>query len=134
MRPRGDCGMPLAPSPPATRVTRRRHLPPAWCSVAIKIISKKVFKKPEDRADMLREVDIMNRVKGHANVTNLVAQMEDKDRFVVVMELADGGDVMSRIEELLQADKHFTEALASSYFKQMLEGVKHCHDKLVVHR
>ena len=53
---------------------------------------------------------------------------------MIVLELANGGDVMSRIEEMLAKGEHFSEKVASVYFQQMLLGVKHCHSKLVVHR
>lgn len=104
-------------------------------AVAIKVMSKKVFKTKEQHDDMLREVAIMDKLKGHPNVVNIVSTFEDKSDFIVVMELADGGDVMSRIEALLKSSEHhFSEKVASVYFKQMLAGVKHCNDNLVVHR
>lgn len=101
---------------------------------AVKVISKKVFKSKEDHDDMLREVEIMKRVAGHPNVVNTYASFEDKERFVIVLELASGGDVMSRIEKMLERGEHFSEKVASRYFLQMLQAVKHCHDRLVVHR
>lgn len=83
---------------------------------------------------MLREVEIMKRVGGHPHVVNLLSSYEDKDRFVIVLDLATGGDVMGRIEKMLERGVHFSEKVAAKYYKEMLLAVKHCHDKLVVHR
>lgn len=105
-----------------------------FCSCAVKVISKKVFKTKDDRDDMLREVEIMNKVAGHPNVVNLIKTHEDRQRFVLVMDLVNGGDVMSRIEQLLELNQHFSEKVASGFFRQMLAAVRHCHSRLVVHR
>jgi hypothetical protein len=121
----------VAAAPPP-RTAPRAPLAARRC--AIKIISKKVFKSKEDHDDMLREVEIMKRVAGHPNLVNIFTHYEDKDRFVIVLELATGGDVMGRIEKMLERGEHFSERVASRYFKHMLLSVKHCHDKLVVHR
>lgn len=83
---------------------------------------------------MLREVEIMKMLKGSRFIINLHDKMEDKERFVIVLELANGGDVMTRIEKLLEKSEHFSEKVASKLFRQMLEAVKDCHAKNVVHR
>ncbi|RYG50149.1 hypothetical protein EON67_05820 [archaeon] len=110
----------------------------AWlsrrCRCAVKIISKKVFKTAEDRRDMLAEVEMMRRLAGNTHVVNMFHSSEDKERFFIVLELATGGDVMGRIEKMLENHEHFSEKVASRYFQQMLLGVKHCHDNLIVHR
>jgi hypothetical protein len=41
-----------------------------------------------------------------------------------------GGELMDRIV----SQSHFSEKVASRFFQQMLAGVQHCHNNLVVHR
>lgn len=60
----------------------------------------------------------------------LVETFEDKRYYFLVMELCEGGELMLRILK----HQHFSEKTASGYFRQMLLGVKHCHENLVVHR
>jgi Protein kinase domain len=55
---------------------------------------------------------------------------EDRAFYYIVMELCVGGELMDRIVD----HQHFTEKVASSYFRQMLLGVQHCHTHMVVHR
>jgi hypothetical protein len=52
------------------------------------------------------------------------------DVFVIVLEFASGGDVMSRIEEYLTRKAHFSEKVAAKMFKQMLLAVQHCHKQV----
>jgi serine/threonine protein kinase len=53
-------------------------LPPTACRVAIKIISKIKFASAEDRSNMMTEVDLMRRVRGHRNVVQFIEAFEDK--------------------------------------------------------
>jgi serine/threonine protein kinase len=55
---------------------------------------------------------------------------EDRAFYYIVMEMCVGGELMDRIVD----HQHFTEKVASSYFRQMLLGVQHCHTHMVVHR
>ena len=98
--------------------------------VAIKTISKLQFKTEQDHADMINEVELMQRVKGHPNVCEQLDWYEDRTGFFVVLEVASGGELMDRIVKL----NHFSEKVAAFYFRQMLLALDHCHRKLVVHR
>ncbi len=49
---------------------------------------------------------------------------------LVVLELVTGGELF----EFLSATGCFEEAIARSYFHQLVEGVSYCHEKGVVHR
>jgi len=104
------------------------------CALLLLLVPPQIFNKPEDYADMKAEVAIMQRLRGSPFVINIYESLEDKDQFVIVLELANGGDVMTRIEELVSRNDHFSEKVASRMFKQMLQAVKHCHDHSVVHR
>ena len=88
------------------------------------------FRTEQDHADMLEEVKLMARVRGHPNVIEMFEWLEDRKGFWIVMEVANGGELMARIVAL----HTFSEADASRLFRQMCEAVKFCHDKGVVVR
>lgn len=48
------------------------------------------------------------------------------------MEYADGGDLMSRVQT--QKGRHFSEDSIASWFVQICLGMKHIHDRKVLHR
>ncbi|RYG55936.1 hypothetical protein EON66_04120 [archaeon] len=50
--------------------------------------------------------------------------------FWIVCELCSGGELMARV----LSSALFSEQDAAWYFRQMLLGVQHCHNHLVVHR
>jgi calcium-dependent protein kinase len=108
------------------RVTRRAD----GKQLAVKTISKTKFRGDAERDNMVNEVQLMHRVRGHRNVVELVEWSEDLARFYLVVELCTGGELMARIAE---AD-HFSERVAARYFRQMAEGLQWCHERLVVHR
>ena len=99
-------------------------------SVAVKILSKIKFAEEQDHADMVQEVEMMERVTGHPHVVEMYDYFEDRAGFWIVVELCTGGELMERIVQT----SSFSERLASRYFRQMLEGLKWCHDHHVVHR
>lgn len=94
--------------PPAAR--RRAPRP----SARAQVINKKIFNKPEDRADMANEVEIMTRLRGAPHTIKIFDSFDTTlpldeanpgraiDVFVIVLEFASGGDVMSRIEDFLK--------------------------------
>lgn len=114
----------FSPSPPLS------PSPPHSCSVAIKVMSKAELSSAEDRAYMQSEVELMKRVRGHPNVVTLLDSYEDKSFFYIVAELCTGKELMDRI----LSETHFSEKVASSFFKQMLLALQFCHSKGVVHR
>jgi serine/threonine protein kinase len=59
-------------------------------SVAIKTISKLKFKEEQDHKDMLMEVELMARVKGHPNVIEQFDWFEDRVGFYVISEVRAG--------------------------------------------
>ncbi len=61
--------------------------------MAIKSISKIKFASASDHENMMTEVDLMMRVRGHPNVINLIECFEDRHAFWIVCELANGGEV-----------------------------------------
>lgn len=71
----------------------------------------------------------MKMVK-HANVVNLLEVLASRSKIFIVLEYISGGELFDKIVE---AGK-FDEKQARYYFRQLVYGVKFCHDQGVCHR
>jgi serine/threonine protein kinase len=86
------------------------------------------------RDKIFREILNMRKISSHKNVIRLegVLELVQESKYTVflVMELANGGELFDRIK----IDQGTKEETALIYFKQLAEGVYHCHRKGVCHR
>lgn len=71
----------------------------------------------------------MKMVK-HPNVVNLLEVMASRSKIFIVLEFISGGELFDKI---VDAGK-FDEEQARYYFRQLVYGVKFCHDQGVCHR
>ncbi|KAK6486821.1 serine/threonine-protein kinase Nek5-like [Huso huso] len=78
-----------------------------------------------------KEVTLLSRMK-HPNVVTFLNSFEEKMKLYIVMEYCDGGDLMKRIS--MQRGLLFAEAQILDWFVQICMGLKHIHDRKVLHR
>jgi serine/threonine protein kinase len=108
--------------------------------VALKILKKnKLNLSSSTRRQVEREITAMGKIQ-HPNVIRLVdvdwdatyvkRSGKNADVILVVLELATGGELF----EFLSFTGCFEEAVARTYFHQLIAGVGYCHSKGVVHR
>jgi len=97
---------------------------------AVKVIKKNAIKTKKDVDTVKKEVSFMKTLNGHPNILNMYDVMEDKEKLYLVLELAAGGDLFDKIVSL----GGFNEEQARIYFKQLLNGLEHCHAKGIIHR
>ncbi|XP_068185071.1 serine/threonine-protein kinase Nek5 isoform X2 [Antennarius striatus] len=78
-----------------------------------------------------KEVTLLSKMK-HPNIVTFVTSFQERGSLYIVMEYCDGGDLMKRIN--LQRGVPFTEEQIVDWFVQICLGLKHIHDKKVLHR
>eukprot|EP00897_Mesotaenium_endlicherianum_P007457 jgi/Mesen1/673/ME000109S10896 len=96
---------------------------------ACKSIQKHHLTAPNDRREIDHEVAVMERLGEHPNVVKLQGVYEDAERVHVVMELCRGGELFDEIVRR----KHYGESEAAGVFRDIVEGVAHCHGCGVLH-
>ena len=86
------------------------------------------------RSRIFREIYNMRQISNHRNVIRLEDVLEltqeSKCTIFLVMELANGGELFDRIK----IDCGTREETAVLFFRQLLDGVRHCHEQGVCHR
>ncbi|XP_069495958.1 serine/threonine-protein kinase Nek5 [Ambystoma mexicanum] len=78
-----------------------------------------------------KEVTLLAKMK-HPNIVTFFNSIEEKNKLFIVMEYCDGGDLMKRINK--QRGVLFDEEQILGWFVQIALGLKHMHDRKVLHR
>jgi len=109
-------------------VTRGGASEPVPAKVAIKVIDKS---KVEDMNDIVREIDIMQKVV-HRNIISLYEVFDAPKQKYLVMELVTGGELFDRIV----SKGSYTEKDAADCIQQLSQALNYLHkmDPPIVHR
>ncbi|XP_008113878.2 serine/threonine-protein kinase Nek5 isoform X1 [Anolis carolinensis] len=78
-----------------------------------------------------KEVTLLARLK-HPNIVAFFASHQEKNKLYIIMEYCDGGDLMKRIN--MQHGVLFEEDKILGWFVQISLGLKHIHDRKILHR
>ncbi|KAM8821542.1 serine/threonine-protein kinase Nek5 [Eudromia elegans] len=78
-----------------------------------------------------KEVVLLAKMN-HANIVTFYASLQENNKLYIVMEYCDGGDLRKRIN--MQHGVHFDEDQILSWFVQIALGLKHIHDRKILHR
>ena len=97
--------------------------------VAIKIIIKK--KAPQDYITKFlpREIAVMKQLD-HPNIIGLYEAIETSSRIFLVMDMADGGDLL----DYIKTNGAVAENEARRFFQQLVDASEYLHNLDVVHR
>ena len=76
-----------------------------------------------------REIEILKMIR-HPNIIQLFEIIETPKQLFLIMEYVSGGELFDYISET----GAFTEKFARFYFKQLLQGLDHCHLNGIAHR
>jgi tRNA A-37 threonylcarbamoyl transferase component Bud32 len=97
--------------------------------VAVKTIEKSYFKDERSRRKVFQEVFTMKRVN-HPNVVRLLEVFESSKHLMIVLEYAGGGDLL----QFVKSRGKLSEPEAKLIFKQVIDAVKACHVRNIIHR
>ncbi|XP_052278022.1 death-associated protein kinase 1-like isoform X2 [Dreissena polymorpha] len=78
--------------------------------------------------DIEKEVEVLSETS-HRNIINLYEVYETNREVILILELVDGGELF----EYLSSKDRLSEEEASSFLKQILNGVEHLHSKYIAH-
>lgn len=89
---------------------------------AVKIIDKI---PGHARERVFKEVETFHHCQGHPNIIQLIEYFEDDERFYLVFEKINGGQLLRRIQEKV----HFSEREASQIVSEIASALKFLHKK-----
>lgn len=100
-------------------------------AVAVKVLDKPELDATGMATCVLREVSAMRRLR-HPNVLRLHEVLATRSKVYLVVELAPGGDLLSRIASL--PSRRLPEHAARRVFLQLVSALIYCHARGVSHR
>ena len=100
-------------------------------TLVLKTISKS---KTKLSIEML-EQEIKNlRSLDHPNIIKVIEYYDDSNNIYIVMENADGGELLKVIEDNFKNGRYVNERWAMEVFHQVLEAISYCHSRSVMHK
>ena len=79
--------------------------------------------------NIYREIKNLNQLD-HENIVNLFHVVKDKRKLLLIME--DGGKLS--LAGLLRKSNTIPEFKVKRIFRQIVEGIRHCHERRICHR
>lgn len=97
--------------------------------VAIKTIKKSKIETEQDSLRIRREIQIMSSIQ-HPYIIHIYEVFENKDKIVLVMQYASGGELYDYVSER----KELSSEEARRIFRQVASAVYYCHKNKICHR
>uniref|UniRef100_A0A1B6FU12 non-specific serine/threonine protein kinase n=1 Tax=Cuerna arida TaxID=1464854 RepID=A0A1B6FU12_9HEMI len=94
---------------------------------AVKIIEKI---PGHSRSRVFKEVETFHHCQGHPGIIQMLEFFEDENRFYLVFEKVEGGQLLSRIQERI----YFSEREASMIIRDLASALNFLHSKGIAHR
>ena len=94
---------------------------------AVKIIEKI---PGHSRSRVFKEIETFHHCQGHPNIIQLIEYYEESDRFYLVFEKINGGQLLDHIQNRIK----FTEKEASYVIKDLASALQFLHKKGIAHR
>ena len=86
----------------------------------------------KEKRETVQEAKLLEALR-HPNIVTFIEVYKTKrGKLCIIMDFADGGDLQNRIKE--QRGRPFSEAQVLDWFTQICLGMKHIHDRKVIHR
>ena len=97
---------------------------------AVKVLNKTVLRQQGMEEAFEREIAAMKALRASPHVTNLVEVLQSSRNYYLVMEIADGGTLLTMIAKNGGLPRH----VLKKYFRQLVVGLRDIHQSGVVHR
>ncbi len=98
-------------------------------------VMKTISKAKSNLSIEVLEQEIRNMQRlDHPNVIKLLEYFDDAQNIYIVMENADGGELLKVIEDNYKNGRYVNERWAMEIFKQVLEALIYCHSHGVMHK
>lgn len=97
--------------------------------VAIKTIKKTKIENEQDLQRVRREIQIMSSIE-HPHIIHIYEVFENKDKIVLVMQYAPGGELY----EYVSKSKLLDDFEARRLFRQIATAIYYCHQNKICHR
>jgi serine/threonine protein kinase len=98
-------------------------------AVAIKILDKDKIQARNMGAQIKKEISIMKMINHH-HVVAVKDVFATSAKIFIVLEFVGGGELFDKIAN----EGKLPEEKARFYFKQLVDGLEHCHGNGVCHR
>uniref|UniRef100_A0A8C6XIP4 non-specific serine/threonine protein kinase n=1 Tax=Naja naja TaxID=35670 RepID=A0A8C6XIP4_NAJNA len=85
----------------------------------------------KEKESSQKEATLLAKMK-HPNIVAFYTSLQEKNNLYIMMEYCDGGDLMKRIN--MQHGVLFDEDKILGWFVQIALGLKHIHDRKILHR
>lgn len=97
--------------------------------VAIKTIKKSKIENEQDLERVRREIQIMSSIE-HPHIIHIYEVFENKDKIVLVMQYAPGGELY----EYVSHSRLLDDCEARRIFRQIATAIFYCHQNKICHR
>ena len=96
---------------------------------AVKVIEK-IPSAGHSRSRVFKEIEMFHACRSHPNIIRLIEYFEESERFYLVFEKIDGGQLLDHIQYRVR----FTEKEASSVVRNLASALEFLHKKGIAHR
>ncbi|SBS89776.1 serine/threonine protein kinase 6 [Plasmodium ovale curtisi] len=98
--------------------------------VALKVMAKDTISTLNIERQVLKEI-IIQASLNHINILELIAYFEDRTRLFLILELANGGSIRSKMK---LKDKPLEEEQVALYVYQIADALSYLHNFNIIHR
>eukprot|EP00658_Telonema_sp_P-2_P015893 TRINITY_DN1613_c0_g1_i4.p1 TRINITY_DN1613_c0_g1~~TRINITY_DN1613_c0_g1_i4.p1 ORF type:complete len:718 (-),score=178.61 TRINITY_DN1613_c0_g1_i4:36-2189(-) len=87
----------------------------------------------KEKQEVQVEIDVLSHLDSPC-IVQYHEHFQHKKGMCIVMEYADGGDLGNQIQNACNANRYISEEAILNWFVQICMGLKHCHDRKILHR